>query len=185
MKKTVSFLLALIMICCMAVPAYAAENETLVTLTVDESLESYEVTIPPTLTLDPATFARHGEGETALNVTIDKLTTVWSTSFLISVKSKNKFCLVNTEDSSKMIEYSLRCNGNYYTSDNSSSTVPYFSGKISDISAVLEKGQSYNTTVTTSDGLQSGYLARWGSDAYPGSGTYTDTLIFTFAFSNK
>ena len=45
MKKTVSFLLALILLCCIAVPAFAAENETLVTLTVDESLESYYMSL--------------------------------------------------------------------------------------------------------------------------------------------
>lgn len=75
------------MICCMAVPAFAAENETLVTLTIDESLESYEVTIPPTITLDAAAFATDGSGKTALNVTINKLSAVWSTKFYIYVTS--------------------------------------------------------------------------------------------------
>ncbi len=79
MKKTVSFLLALIMVCCMAVPAFAAENQTVVTLMVDESQESYEVTIPPTITLDAVKFATDGGGKTALNVTIEKLSAVWST----------------------------------------------------------------------------------------------------------
>ena len=46
MKKTVSFLLALIMVCCMAVPAYAADTRnTEVSLTVDESLESYYMSL--------------------------------------------------------------------------------------------------------------------------------------------
>ena len=79
MKKTVSFLLTLILLCCMAVPAYAADTRnTEVSLTVDESLESYEVTIPPTITLDAAAFATNGGGKTALNVTINKLSAVWS-----------------------------------------------------------------------------------------------------------
>ena len=103
MKKTASFLLALIMVCCMAVPAFAAENETLVTLTVDESQESYEVTIPPTITLDAVEFATNGGGKTALNVTIEKLSAVWSTRFYIYVASKNGFNLVNTEDPSNTI----------------------------------------------------------------------------------
>ena len=40
----------------------------------------------------------------------------------------------------------------------------------------MDQGLPYNTN---------GYLYRVGSDAYPGSGTYTDTLTFTFAFANE
>lgn len=55
-----------------------------------------------------------------------------------------------------------------------------------DISDILNEGLPYNTTRSYSGGgLMNGYLYRYGSDAYPGSGTYTDTLTFTFAFSNK
>lgn len=185
MKKTVSFLLALIMICCMAVPAFAAENETLVTLTIDESVESYEVTIPPTITLEAAAFATDGGGKTALNVTINKLSAVWSTEFRIYVTSQNGCYLVNAEDSSKMISYVLVMatgvqmsgSGNNTTSKRDS----YFFGSISDIT---DQELPYNTTSSYPDGwLISGYLCRNGNDAYPGGGTYTDTLTFTFKFS--
>lgn len=185
MKKTVLFLLALIMVCCMAVPAFAAENETLVTLTVDESLESYEVTIPPTITLDAATFAQQGGGKTALNVTINKLSAVWSTKFYIYVASKNGFNLVNTEDSSKVIPYGCFCANNITitSNNNAGKTYPYLD--CYDISYILNQGLPYNTSGPDNDRLNYGYLYRDGSDAYPGSGTYTDTLTFTFAFLNK
>lgn len=186
MKKTVSFLLALILLCCIAVPAFAAENETLVTLTVDESLESYEVTIPPTLTLDAAAFARHGEGKTALNVTINKLSAVWSTRFNIYVASKNGFNLVNTEDPSKVIPYVCCCANdvNIESHDSAGKVYTYYNND--SISYILNQGLPYNTTRSYSDGtLIKGYLYRDGNDAYPGSGTYTDTLTFSFAFENE
>lgn len=186
MKKTVSFLLALIMVCCMAVPAFAEENQTLVTLTVDESRESYEVTIPPTITLDAVAFATDGGGKTALNVTIEKLSAVWSTRFYIYVASKNGFNLVNTEDSSKVIPYACCCPTNFNivsNADEVGKVYTYFDNY--DISYILNEGLPYNTTRSFSGGLNSGYLYRYGSDAYPGSGTYTDTLTFTFAFANE
>lgn len=187
MKKTVSFLLALIMVCCMAVPAFAAENQTVVTLTVDESQESYEVTIPPTITLDAVAFATNGGGKTALNVTIEKLSAVWSTKFYIYVASKNGFNLVNTEDTSKVIPYGCYC-ANDITITSSADAVgkvyPYLD--CYDISYIINQGLPYNTTSSKSGGgLTNGYLYRVGSDAYPGSGTYTDTLTFTFAFANE
>ena len=186
MKKTVSFLLALILLCCIAVPAFAAENETLVTLTVDESLESYEVTIPPTLTLDAAAFARHGEGKTALNVTINKLSAVWSTRFNIYVASKNGFNLVNTEDPSKVIPYGCFCANSMTITSNADAVGKVYTYYDNDsISYILNQGLPYNTSGPDNDRLNYGYLYRYGSDAYPGSGTYTDTLTFTFAFSNK
>ena len=189
MKKTLSLLLALILVCCMAVPAFASDNKTLVTLTIDEALESYEVTIPPTITLDAAAFATDGGGKTALNVTINKLSAVWSTKFYIYVASKNGFNLVNTEDPSKVIPYGCRCPNNISLTSNDTAGKVYSytssSGSNSDISYILNQGLPYNTTHSYSDGTPSnGYLYRYGSDAYPGSGTYTDTLTFTFAFAN-
>ena len=187
MKKTVSFLLALIMVCCMAVPAYAADNEMLVTLTVDESLESYEVTIPPTITLDAAAFATDGGGKTALNVTINKLSAIWSTRFNIYVASKNGFNLVNTEDPSKVIPYGCFCANSMTITSNADAVGKVYTYYDNDsISYILNQGLPYNTTHSYSNGgPMYGYLYRDGSDAYPGSGTYTDTLTFTFAFSNK
>lgn len=169
----------------MAAPAFAADNETLVTLTVDESLESYEVTIPPTITLDAAEFATNGGGKTALNVTINKLSAVWSTKFYIYVASKNGFNLVNTEDLSKVIPYGCFCaNSITVTSDNEAGKAyPYLD--CYDISYILNQGLPYNTSGPSSNGILKGYLYRYGSDAYPGSGTYTDTLTFTFAFANE
>ncbi len=185
MKKTLSLLLALVLVCCTAAPAFAADNKTLVTLTIDEALESYEVTIPPTITLDAAAFATDRGGKTALNVTINKLSAVWSTKFYIYVASKNGFKLVNTEDPSKVIPYGCHCPNNIsYTSNDEAGKV-YLYIDHSDISYILNQGLPYNTTHSYSDGTPSnGYLYRYGSDAYPGSGTYTDTLTFTFAFAN-
>ena len=186
MKKTVSFLLALILLCCMAVPAYAADNEMLVTLTIDESLESYEVTIPPTITLDAATFAPYGRSGTALNVTINKLSAVWSTKFYIYVASKNGFNLVNTEDPSKVIPYGCFCANSMTLTSNADAVGKVYTYYDNDsILYILNQGLPYNTSGPDNDRLNYGYLYRDGSDAYPGSGTYTDTLTFTFAFSNK
>jgi hypothetical protein len=182
MKKTVSFLLALIMVCCMAVPAFAAENQTLVTLTIDESMESYEVTIPPTITLDAVAFATDGGGKTALNVTINNLSAVWSTKFYIYVTSKNGFNLVNTEDPSKVIPYGCYCPSCKIITKATAGEAYQFNWYY--ISDILDKGLPLNTTSSSGDELLGGYLYRDGSDTYPGGGTYTDTLTFTFEFSN-
>lgn len=177
MKKTLSFLLALIMICCMAVSAYADGNEMLVSLTVDETLESYEVVIPPIITLDAATFATNGGGKTPLNVTISKLTAIWSTDFSIFVTSKNGCYLVNTEDSSKMIPYLLTTPVGNKRNGFDNKTIPTEDSYFSESIAILQERLPYNTTDTSG-----GYIERYGSDAYPGGGTYTDTLTFTFEF---
>ena len=67
---------------------------------------------------------------------------------------------------------------------NAGKTYPYLD--CYDISYILNQGLPYNTSDPYSDGTaRKGYLYRYGSDAYPGSGTYTDTLTFTFAFENE
>ena len=181
MKKTVSFLLALILLCCMAAPAYAADNEMLVTLTIDESLESYEVTIPPTITLDAAAFATDGGGKTNLNVTINKLSGASSKEFYVLFTSQNGFNLVNTEDSSKVIPYQCKApNGASFNPDDFTAGKEYYYYTTT-VSAMLSNGMPYNTSERPT--IRWGYICRYGSDAYPGGGTYTDTWTFTFKFN--
>ena len=172
MKKALSFLLALVLICCMAVPAFAADNrETVVSLEVDEALESYEVTIPPTITLDAKSFA--SGTKTPLNVTINKITAVWSKYITINCSSKNGTKLVNTENSSNQISYNLFCSNGYHQIPWSTpgKEAQYFSAKIEGLTL------PYNTS-NSNGGLIYGYL-----DENPEIGTYTDTLTFTIKFS--
>lgn len=167
MKKTLSLLLALILVCCAAAPAFAADNETLVTLTVDESLESYEVTIPPTITLDAKSFAKGTK--TPLNVTINKITAVWSKYITINCSSENGMKLVSTENSSNQIPYHLYCSSNF---DHGTETeAHYFNAEIESLTL------PYNTS-SKGGGCIFGYL-----DENPEIGTYTDTLTFTIKFS--
>ena len=168
MKKALSFLSALVLICCMAVPAFAADNrETVVSLDVDEALESYEVTIPPTITLDAKSFA--SGTKTPLNVTINSITAVWSKYITINCSSKNGMELVSTKDSSNQISYHLYCSDNF---DHGSETAAhYFNAEIESLTL------PYNTS-SKGGGCIFGYL-----DENPEIGTYTDTLTFTIKFS--
>ena len=180
MKKTVSFLLALIMVCCMAVPAYAADNEMLVTLTVDESLESYEVTIPPTITLDAAKFA-NGE-ETVMKAELTSISAIWSKYIKIYFSSQNGFYLVNTEDNSKKIGYTFQTAD--LVSYSASDTVKggsYFSRSIEELEGKSD-GDFSGTSHLPYD-ISGKISTKYNDFAIPGSGTYSDTLTFTIELS--
>lgn len=181
MKKTVSFLLALILLCCMAVPAYAADTRnTEVSLTVDESLESYEVTIPATITLDAAKFA-NGE-KTVMKAELTSISAIWSKYIHIDFSSQNGFYLVNTEDSSKKIGYTFQTAD--LVSYSASDTVKggsYFSRSIEYLEGKSD-GDFSGTSHLPYD--ISGEISTKGNNfAIPGSGTYSDTLTFTIELS--
>lgn len=186
MKKTVSFLLALIMICCMAVPAYAADTRnTEVSLTIDESLESYEVTIPATITLDAAKFA-NGK-VTVMKAELTSISAIWSKYIKIYFSSQNGFYLVNTEDSSKKIGYTFQAADSMEynptdTKDYAGEKLEYFSSSIESLDGTVTPGNPSGRTFLPYD--ISGEISTKGNDfAIPGSGTYSDTLTFTIELS--
>ncbi len=181
MKKILSFLLISIMLLSTAICVVAADNEnreTLVSLTLDETMESYTLIIPSTVTIDPAT--KSG----TLGIELKDANLVWNDTITVYVTSANPDTeeygafLVNTEDSSKKIHYQLVSNfGEQY--DSSSEFMVAYYDKTHDYSGGnalnpdIREYYSYGDVEITVDGQ------------YPGSGTYTDTLTFTVSVSGE
>ena len=186
MKKALSFLLTLILICCMAVPAFAADNqETLVSLEIDGSLESYEITIPATITLDAAKFA--SGKETVIKAELTSISAIWSKYIKIYFSSQNGFYLVNTEDSSKKIGYTfdaadLLSYSPSDTTDYAGKEFPYFSSSIASLDGTVTSGNPTGISYLPYD-ISSKISTKYIDFVFPGSGTYTDTLTFTIELS--
>ena len=72
MKKIISLLLVTALFMSMTVTAFAAENQTVISMEIDESMESYELVIPATVSIDPA--VKSGKVE----VKIQKINLIWN-----------------------------------------------------------------------------------------------------------
>ncbi|MDD6800461.1 MAG: hypothetical protein PUE85_08630, partial [Firmicutes bacterium] len=110
MKKLLPFLLISIMILSTAICVVAADienRETIVSLTLDETMESYTLIIPSTVTIDPSTKSGTLAVELKdVNLVWNDFLTVYATSANPDTEEYGAF-LVNTEDSSKKIHYQL------------------------------------------------------------------------------
>ena len=176
MKKIISLLLATALFMSMTVTA-AAENQTVISMEIDESMESYELVIPATVSIDPA--VKTGKVE----VKIQNINLIWNKGIDLYVKDQNSAektesnasgsissYLIDTSDTSKKIAYKMVLgSGIFYTSGDPG----YDSqrGLVTNHYRYDERSQSW---VTTSEEIN---LTVTGD--YPGSGTYTDTLTFT------
>lgn len=151
----------------MALPVSAdgSNDTTVISLTVDPTLESYTLTIPADVTIDPA--SKTG----TLSVTLSDVTFVWSTELHVYASSANDWNLVNQEDSTKTIQYRMKTN----LDGTNSST-----GKTLEVANCImrerESGivQEYNNNQKNTMNNALTIL-----ETYPGAGTYTDTLTFT------
>lgn len=168
MKKIISLLLATALFMSMTVTAFAADNQTVISMEIDESMESYELVIPATVSIDPAVKT----GKVA--VKIQNINLVWHKSIDLYVKAQNTdetgSYLINTTDPSKKIAYKMVLgSGIFY----SSGDPEYDSqqGIVTNHYRYDERSQSWVTTREEIDLTVTG--------EYPGSGTYTDTLTFT------
>ena len=152
MKKLLSLVLTVVMLLTTVIYVTAADTQTTISLTLDESMESYTLTIPASVEIDPTT--KSG----TMNVNITDYEFVWSDSIIVSAS----FCgsLVNTEDESKSIAYEIE-NGDGEKSSTGFGRVLYV---------------YKDSTRSTCDSAE---LEIFLKGDYPGAGTYTDTITFT------
>ena len=153
MKKFLSLMLCLGLLVCLATTAYATGSTTNVSLEVPN--ETYKLNIPASVEINP----RDKDG--TITVSVEEINLIWSTGLRVYMTAQNAVSgedgsyLVNAE-SDKKIHYSLKT-----SSDGDS----YRTTEAFDI---LDTRLDHSATITlTVDG------------AYPGAGTYTDTLTFT------
>ena len=154
MKKLVCLVLCFLMIAGMAIPALAADNQTELTLTVPEDLETYTLTIPATVALDVA------NGTGAVEVKLSNVNLVWSNCVSVAVASANNCYLVNEENEQLKMEYQITSTA---TNDITNAEDYYPLNGVAD----YREGQYHN-----------GSLEIKVLDTYPGAGTYRDTLTF-------
>ena len=83
MKKVLSILLSFLLLFSMAIPAVASENQTVVSLELDPTMESYTLTIPAKVELDPA------EKVGYLNITLENINLVWSKTVNVTMTAAN------------------------------------------------------------------------------------------------
>lgn len=160
MKKIISLLVATVLFMSMTVTAFAANNQTVISMEIDESMESYELVIPATVSIDPA--VKTGSVE----VKFEDVELVWTTSLKVYVNSSNPdntsgkgAFLVNSLDGNKKIHYNIQSGMGEIYKGNEMLTLDYFWAG----TEYIVQGNSIKLTV---DGT------------YPGSGIYTDTLTF-------
>lgn len=153
MKKLLSLMLCFALLLGLATTVYATGNTTTVSLEVPN--ESYTLKIPATVTIDAT--SKTG----SVTVEVADVNLIWSTGLRVVMTAQNAVAgetgsyLVNAESDNK-IHYNLKAS---FDGDS------YKAGESFD---VLRTDSRNSETITlTVDG------------AYPGAGTYTDTLTFT------
>ena len=164
-------MLVVVTVMSMTMTAFAANNQTEISLTLDESMESYELVIPATVTIDPA------EKAGKVEVKIQDINLVWNKGINLYVKAKNtdesgatSSYLINTSDASKKIAYRIHLGNNIVYN----ATEPAYDEEV----GLLTNTYEYNEYTSS--------WARYDEEInlvvegdYPGSGTYTDTLTFS------
>ena len=168
MKKLMAIVLCVACFMSFAISAAAATadtKETVVSLELDPTMETYTLTIPATVSIDPS------EKSATLNVTLSDVNFIWSTDLGVRVTAKNidvqNGCsyLVNTEDSSKKIRY---------TATNTEDGNVLFD-QAEELVASVSRYEQGGEMVTN---IQNGKIEFVVDGDYPGAGTYTDTLTF-------
>lgn len=171
MKKMTSILIAVLMLVSLSATALAADTQnTEISMTVDPSMESYTLTIPATVQIDPT--VKTGE----IDVVLSDVTLLWNTFLTVYATSANHIdgedgsYLVNTANNTQKIAYSVfgECAGD---TSFEATTQGIYAAVYN--TAYEWRGTSYparnddGTITLTVDG------------DIPGSGTYTDTLTFS------
>jgi len=172
MKKLATILMTVLLIVSMSVIAFAADTQTTeITMTIDPSMESYTLTIPATVQIDP------NQKSGTVNVGLSDVNLVWNTKLTVYATSKNHVdgedgsYLVNTSDSTKKISYSV-----VGTAGDTSFEAHEQGLYVARYTAAHEYGYSHP------EQLEDGGIELTVDGNYPGSGTYTDTLTFTVVF---
>ena len=138
-----------------------------VSLELDSSMESYTLTIPATVELDPSTKTGY------IGVELKDVNLVWSGSVNVSFTAANGETgnagsyLVNTENEDLKIHYTItNFAGDEYTHNPEKPMSAVYSYK--------ENGE---------DKVMGGQISFAIDGEYPGAGTYTDTLTFNVKLS--
>lgn len=173
MKKLIALLLCLALLLGFSVVAQAkteTEMETQeveVSLELDPTMETYTLVLPATVELDPFT----KEGSLEIGITAANL--VWSDGIEIGCKAENAAMLNGDELGS----YSY---SSYLVNSETNEKIGYFLyNDVGDQMGPLKTSKSVFCT--------DGYVPCYGNirfeipegQAFPGSGTYSDTLTFT------
>lgn len=168
MKKTLMLILCIILAINMAIPAFASES-TLVSLTLDETMEEYTLTIPDSIAIDLS------EKSAVIDVTLSDVTLIWSNHLSVKVTAENA---VDGTDGSHLVN-----------SDNSDLKIHYTINNLInnqqnlDLSSGVRVASYTKGTAGMQDTSQNGKLKLLVDGKYPGAGTYTDTLTFTVTLS--
>ena len=158
MKKYVTILIAMALLFSMSMTVFAETTKTTTVSFTVEDTESYVLQIPSDITIDSTT------KKAELNVTLTNVNLIWSKDISVYVDSANPVgsgkegaFLVNENDQDKKIQYRIESYvGQYYAA---SPMVVYAKS--------AESHPRHGKLFLEVDG------------AYPGSGTYKDTLTFT------
>jgi len=171
MKKITTIIVAILMLITISVNTIAAETQsTEISMTIDPSMESYTLTIPATIQIDPN--VKTGD----INVELSDVNLFWNTFLTVYATSQNHIdgehgsYLIETTDNTKKISYSVlsECNGSnsFETSDKGIYAAMY--------NAAHEyRGSTYE------ESIKDGKITITVDGNIPGSGTYTDTLTFS------
>ena len=169
MKKLISVLLCVAIALCIVPTAQAAETkQTTVSLELDPALETYTLTIPATVSIDP------GTKDGTIGISLTNMKFIWHSriSVLMSAANTNTgeqgSYLVNTEDPNQKIHYDA--------------TSSYSGAKMTGDRSLVVLECDYDASVTPEYTVEES-VALNVDGTYPGAGTYTDTLTFTVELS--
>jgi len=169
MKKITSVLIAVLLLLSINVAAVATDIKTTdVIMVVDPSMETYTLTIPATVIIDPA--VRVG----TLDVTLSDVNLVWNNWLRVDLTTKNRVdgemgsYLVNEEDATQKVSYTLHSNA---------TNGDYWGGAPVDVAYY---SKFYNSSIEAySEHYEVGPIVMTVTGEYPGAGTYRDTLTFS------
>ena len=162
MRKIITVLLAFALVLGMTMTAFASDNQTEISLTLDEGMETYELVIPATFNLNPDDKGQ----EVRVPLEVKNINLVWSKELHVYVNSANPddelgAFLVEKTNPSKKIHYKMYSGmGPDYVGEEMITYRYYYD-------------ERSNTFLYTGGGV---FIEVDGE--YPGSGTYIDTLTF-------
>lgn len=157
MKKLLSLMLCLVLLMGLATTAYAADNETIVSLEVPP--ETYILKIPPTVTIDATS------KENTFTVAVEDVNLIWSSQIIVKYEAANA---IDGET------------GSYLLNSDSGKKIPYTIAN--GYNAHYQKGKTNTALEANGNATATMKLFIDEEFTYPGAGTFTDTLTFSVSF---
>lgn len=172
MKKLISVLLCVAIALCIVPTVQAAEvaetKQTTVSLKLDPTLETYTLTIPATVSIDPST------KDGTIEISLTNMKFIWHSGISVLMSAANSSAseqgsyLVNSEDSNQKIHYNA--------------TSSYSGAKMHGDRSLVVLECDYDVSVTPEYTVKES-VSLEVDGTYPGAGTYTDTLTFSVELS--